>query len=231
VRCVDFGRVPSLASWTLGGESSGPEAARMDDGSATGVSALIQRAMGGDRAAEDALFRLLYPELRRRAGAMMRRQPVWHTLQATALVHEAWLRLGLGGGQGGDQGGDGSTGGPGGPEWAGRNHFVGAAASAMRQVLVDHARTRDAQKRGGGLRREPLDELLVAYEERSVAMLDLDAALERLAAKDPRAARVVELRFFGGMTMADVAATLGVPLRTVERDWRAARARLLAELG
>lgn len=151
----------------------------------------------------------LYAELHGLAHGLMRRERGDHTLQTTALVHEAWMRVG-------DD-----------PSWASRGEFLAAAARAMRCILVDHARTRGRVKRGGGQGTVPLDDLAIAdaYGE-VVDLLALDAALDRLAAKDELAARIVELRFFAGMAHDEIAAVSGVPLRSVERTFRLARAKL-----
>jgi RNA polymerase sigma factor (TIGR02999 family) len=180
----------------------------------TPATVILQRLGQGDAGAEAELLALVYAELRGMADAELRGERVDHTLQATALVHEAWLRLV-----------DGSA-----TDWTGRAHFYGAAARAMRQVLVDHARARGAAKRGGGRARTPLDESLALYESRALDVLALDEALQRLAAADARAARIVELRFFGGLEIAEIAAALDVSVPTVERSWRMARAWLRAEL-
>ena len=184
------------------------------------ATAILQRLGAGDRAAEAELLGLVYAELRALAASALRGERAGHTLQPTALVHEAWLRLV----------GAGPT------DWTCRAHFFGAAARAMRQVLVDHARARGAAKRGGGRGRVEADEAslldlsVAAWEERALDLLALDEALQRLAAADPRAARVVELRFFAGLEMAEVARVLSVSLPTVERDWRLARLWLRAEI-
>lgn len=180
----------------------------------TAATTLLQRLGAGDSSAGDALLGLVYDELHRLAQAALRAERKDHTLQATALVHEAWLRLV------GTQAFDAR----------GRAHFFGAAARSMRQILVDHARSRGAVKRGGAATRLPLDEALLLWEERALDLLGLDEALGRLAAHDERLARIVELRFFAGCEMAEVAAQLGVSVPTVERSWRLARAWLRAEL-
>ncbi len=155
-----------------------------------------------------------YQELRQLAEACFRGQPVGHTLQPTALVHEAWIKL--------------AEGSPG--RWADRTHFLAVAATAMRQILVDHARGRAAQKRGGGCDRITLDESVVASPERDVDLLALDEALARLAEQDERKARVIELRFFAGLTIEETADALGVSPITVNRDWWLARAWIEREL-
>jgi RNA polymerase sigma factor (TIGR02999 family) len=156
----------------------------------------------------------LYAELRSLAHGMMRRERGEHTLQTTALVHEAWLRLGSDGG------------------WDDRHHFIGAAAHAMRRILVEHARARDREKRGGGVAKVQFDEPSIAdaYSD-AVDLLALDAALDRLALRNQNAARIVELRFFAGMSLPEIATASETALRTVERHFRFARAYLHRELG
>jgi RNA polymerase sigma factor (TIGR02999 family) len=171
----------------------------------------------------DELLPLVYGEMRRQAARYLRSQPPGHTLQTTALVHEAYLRL---------VGPDGA-----GADWQGRAHFFGVAAQAMRSILVDHARARRAAKRGGGLRALTLSAAEAAGTrangavESEVDVVALDEALARLAALDPRQARVVELRYFGGLNIEETAYTLGVSHSTVEREWRTARLWLRRELG
>jgi RNA polymerase sigma factor (TIGR02999 family) len=176
---------------------------------------LLRRIGSGDRAAGEELLELVYGELRGLAGAYMAQERAEHTLEPTALVHEAWMKL-----MGAEP-----------FEWAGRAHFVGVAAIAMRRVLIDHARRRTAEKRGGGAQREPLDLLVATFESRGADLVALGEALDRLDGLDPELARIVERRFFAGATNAEVAADLGVSERTVERGWSTARAWLRAELG
>ena len=172
---------------------------------------LLERLREGDADAGAALFELVYGELRARAGALLGAGG-GHTLQATALVNEAWMRL--------DRAG--ST-----PE--NRAHFLAVAAKAMRSVLVDHARAKRARKRDGG-ERILLDEALVVYSSRVPDVLELHDELERLTALDARMARVVELRFFGGLSIDETARVLGVGHATVERAWQTARAWLRSRL-
>jgi RNA polymerase sigma factor (TIGR02999 family) len=162
----------------------------------------------------DRLLPLVYPELRRLALNHLRRERENHTLSPTALVHEAYLRL-AGGAE---------------VSWESRAHFFGAAARAMRQILVDHARIRGAAKRGGGWRRVTLEEEFTPSGRRHFDFLDLHNALEKLMGFDERAARTVELRFFGGLTLDEVAHVLGVSRRTVAGDWTVARMWLSREL-
>lgn len=182
----------------------------MDATGEPNITLLLRRASGGDQAAEERVYALLYRRLRGMAREYMRGQPRDHTLQSTALVHEAWLRLA----------------GPGPVPFADRTHFFASASRAMRSILIDHARARRRGKRRGSRRRVPLDGVLVAFEERAVDILALDEALRALEGLDPRAGLVVELRYFGGMTFPEVAKRLAVPRRSVERDWEHARAWL-----
>lgn len=167
---------------------------------------------------EGALAETLYADLRAIAGSYMRRQPPGHTLQTTALVHEAYLKL---------FGSDG--------RWEDEHHFLAATAQAMRRLLVDRARRRAARPASRSLDAEDedgraLDEAVVAYEDRSVSLIGLDEALERLAAFDAEMAKAVELRFFAGLGMAETASVLGLTKRTFERRWAATRTWLYAEL-
>jgi RNA polymerase sigma factor (TIGR02999 family) len=173
---------------------------------------LRERAAGGD--AVSRLLPLVYAELRSLAERQLRREDAGHTLSPTALVHEAYLRLV-----------DQTR-----VQWQDRAHFFATAAQAMRRVLVDHARRRRALRRGGGVRPLALDEVEIPLEERAEALVALDDALRELESVDPRLGRVVELRFFGGLTETETAEVLGVTDRTVRRDWVKARAWLLREL-
>lgn len=179
-------------------------------------SALLRAASEGDPAAAERLLPVVYDELHRIASAYMRRERPDHTLQATALVHEAFLRL---------AGSD-----PGAARYESLRHFIAAAAVAMRRVLVNHARAKAAEKRGGGEVVLALDDVAEEFARRSVNLLALDEALRRLAALDARQARLVELRFFGGMTFEDCAGTLGLSVRTVHYEWAHARAWLRGQL-
>jgi len=168
-------------------------------------------------APSSALFPLIYGELRRVAGRYLARERRNHTLQPTALVNEAWLRLQN----------------ERGVEWQGRTHGLALGAQAMRRLLVDHGRRQKRDKRGGGAQPLSLDELLVAGQTGQVAvedLLTLEAALGRLEAVDQRAAQVVTLKFYAGMSSPEIAEELGVSLRTVEGDWAHARAWLRREL-
>ena len=179
------------------------------------VTELLRAWGAGDAGAAEALVPVVYAELRRQARSALRREREGHTLQATALVHEAWLRL------------DGQHD----AHWESRNQFLAVAAQTMRRVLVDHERTRRALKRGGGATQVTLGdaEHAVAAPD-AVDVLALDDALARLATMDPRKARLVELRYFAGLSIPEAAATLGVSLATVGREWAVARMWLRREL-
>lgn len=181
------------------------------------TQSLLLRIAGGDAAASDDLVRRLYGELRKVAMQLMQGERRDHTLAPTALVHEAYLRL-LGG-----------AGEP--PHWESRRHFLRAAARAMRRVLIDHARARGASRRVAGAERLPLDDTLAWYEENGLDVLALDESLGRLATVDPDLTRLVELRFFGGLSHAEVGEALGMSLRSAERGWQTARAFLEVDLG
>ena len=179
------------------------------------ISHLLKEWNAGDREALDRLTPLVYEELRRQAAHYLRRERPGHTLQTTALIHEAYLRLV-----------DAQD-----VRWQGRAHFFAIAANLMRRILVDHARRRDADKRGGSQVRVQLDEALAVAEETEVDLLAIDEALNKLAAIDEQQARVVELRFFSGLSVEETAAALGVSPKTVKRDWSVARAWLRREIG
>jgi RNA polymerase sigma factor (TIGR02999 family) len=178
------------------------------------VTALLHAWTDGDQAARDKLWTILFPELDRLARRYMKRERHDHTLQTGALVNEAYLRLV-----------DWKR-----ARWRSRAHFVGMCARIMRQILVDHARAQTYQKRGGAQRLEALDEAATISPTRSRELVALDDALERLASISKRKSDVVELRFFGGLTVEETAAALGVSRLTVIRDWNFARAWLLAEM-
>jgi RNA polymerase sigma factor (TIGR02999 family) len=177
------------------------------------VAKLLDQLREGDREALDRLFPLVYQELRHAADRVLRREAAGHTLQPTALVHEAYLKLASG---------------PVSSE--NRAHFLGIAARAMRQVLVDHARRRRAAKRGGGDLAVSLSQAAGAADVHSDDLVSLDEALERLGERNERLKRVVELRFFAGLTEVETAEVLGVTPRTIQRDWNKARAWLHKEL-
>jgi len=178
------------------------------------VSHLLQRLSGGELVVEERLYELVYDDLKVRAHGLMRRQPADHTLQTTALVHEAWLKL--------DMRGQLAV--------TSRAHFFRLAARAMRSVLVDHARARMADKRGGGASRPALDDSAVHVDGPSDLFLALDEALAKLVGVDADLAQVAELRLFAGLEHGEIAETLGVSSSTVERAWRLARGWLQHEL-
>ena len=168
------------------------------------LTELLSEVKAGDKDALDRLMPVAYAELRRLADSYLRRERSDHTLQPTALVHEAYVRL-----VGQDQ-----------TDYRNRAHFFGVAAQLMRQILVDHARTRNAGKRGGGEARIPLESVADTSAAHPGVFLDLDAALDRLEERDARKARVIEMRFFGGMSAEETAEMLGVSVETVRRDLR-----------
>jgi RNA polymerase sigma factor (TIGR02999 family) len=178
------------------------------------VTQLLVAWSGGDEAAFDQLMPLVHAELRRLARREMRRERRWHTLQTTALINEAYLRLI-----------DVS-----GVRWADRAHFFAMSARVMRRILVDHARSRQYVKRGGGVTFIPFDEDRVQAPETGTDLVALDEALAALATVDPRKSHVVELRFFGGLSVEETAAALDVSAGTVMRDWRLAKSWLLKQL-
>ena len=178
------------------------------------ISHLLHSWSDGDSQALDQLTTLVYGELRRMARRYMRRQPPGHTLQTTALIHEAYLRLVRREEQ----------------RWENRAHFFSVAAQAMRHILMDYARARNRDKRGGGGQRVSLDEAMTICPERVAELVALDDALTELAKLDDRRSKVVELRFFGGLTEEEIAEVLKVSPRTVSSDWSLARSWLLREL-
>jgi RNA polymerase sigma factor (TIGR02999 family) len=178
------------------------------------VSTLLQRWSGGDLDARDALMPLVYDELRRRAATCMRRERPTHTLQPTALVHEAYVRLV----------------GQRNAAWRNRAQFFAVAAEIMRRILVDWARAHATAKRSGRWSRVTIDPEFAVIGPPDVDVIDLDAALAELAALDRRKSRIAELRFFAGLSLEDTAAVLQVSAKTVERDWQVARAWLFKAL-
>jgi RNA polymerase sigma factor (TIGR02999 family) len=178
------------------------------------VTRILHAIKHGDAQAADELLALVYDELRRVAAHKMAHEAPGHTLQPTALVHEAWLRLG------GDQQ----------PTWENRAHFFGAAAEAMRRILVDRAREKQALKHGGNLKRVDLDGIELASPMPDEELLALDEALDRLSTVDTRAAEMVKLCFFVGLTQEEAARELGVSLSTAERVWGFARSWLLRDV-
>jgi len=178
------------------------------------VTQLLEKFEPGDRPAGKQLFAEVYTELRALAARYLHRERKDHTLQPTALVHEVYLKL------------VGQTS----VDWQGRAHFLAIAAKAMRQILVDHARRHRAAKRGGNRHRITLDDNLVIESRRDVDLLALEDALTKLTKLDPRQAQMVELRFFGGLSIAEVAKVMGISKRSVEREWTMVRAWLRREL-
>ena len=178
------------------------------------VTELLRSVQKGDESAEGKLLLLIYPELRRLARSQMRRERQDHTLQATALVHEAYLRLTLERER----------------AWDCRAQFLAIAARSMRQVLIDYARTHVRQKRGGGAVLTSLDEACAGAAMKPVEVLELDVCLSRLAKVDARQSQIVEMRFFGGLGVEEVAERLGISPKTVKRDWTVARAWLYREM-
>ena len=180
----------------------------------TQVTRLLREFRPGDAAAASRLMELIYPELKKLARARLRNERAGYDLQPTALVHEAYMRL---------VAHEHHT-------WENRAHFYAAAANTMRRILIDHARHRQAQKREGEQTMLSLDHALNLSQEQSVELLDLDEALSDLEKLSPRQARVVELRYFAGLSVPEVASALGVNPRTVDRDWAIARSWLRARL-
>ena len=177
------------------------------------VTQILRRIEEGDRDAADELLPVLYDELRRLAAHKLAGERPGQTLQPTALVHEAYLRL-VGGSEAGD------------PGWEGRGHFFGAAAEAMRRILVDNARRKAGGKHGGGHRRVDLDAVEVVAEPPGTELLALDEALARLSVEDPIKAELVKLRHFAGLTLEQAAQAVGISLSTADRYWAYARAWL-----
>lgn len=179
------------------------------------LTLILDAAAAGDAASTERLLPLVYDELRQLARGQLDRERDVRTLQATALVHEAWMRL-LG-----DED----------PSWSSRRHFFGAAAQAMRRILIERARRRDAARHGGGRLRVSMSGVDPADAGEDLDLLALDEALDALAAFDPRMAEIVQLRFFAGLEVKEVAASLAVSERTVKREWAVARAWLHRHMG
>lgn len=178
------------------------------------VTQLLGEWSGGDEGALQKLIPLVQPELHRLAHYYMSRERAGHTLQTTALINEAYLQLT-----------DKTQ-----PSWQNRTHFMAVAAQLMRRIMVDHARARQTLKRGAGAIRVTLDEAALVTEKRADELLALDEALEKLAEFDRRKSEIVEMRYFGGLTVEEIADLLKIHANTVMRDWRAAKAWLYAEL-
>jgi RNA polymerase sigma factor (TIGR02999 family) len=178
------------------------------------ITQMLVRVAGGDAKASNDLMSLVYDELRRIAGSKMASESAGDSLQATALVHEAWIRLG-----GDDQ-----------PTWENRRHFFFAAAEAMRRILIDRARRRAAERHGGGQKRIDLEGVEISGGDVGDHVLAVDEALERLALEDPRKAELVRLRYFTGMQLKDAARVLGISMATAARSWAYSRAWLTREI-
>jgi RNA polymerase sigma factor (TIGR02999 family) len=178
------------------------------------ITVILDKVRRGERHATDDLLRVAYEELRRLAAGKLVRERAGHTLQATELVHEAYMRL-LGGES---------------PQWENRAHFFGAVTEAMRRILVEAARRRGRLKHGGGLRRQPLDEADAIVTSDAVDLVALDEALQKLAREDPRKAELVKLRYFGGLTVEQAAELLGISRATADRYWTFARTWLYNEV-
>lgn len=181
----------------------------------TDITQLLQQLSGGDANVVDSLMPLVYTELHALADRQLGRERAGHTLSATALVHEAYIKLV-------DQRN---------VSWQNRAHFFAIAAQSMRRILINYANKRLAQKRGGGQMVVTLDESNAPRETRAEELVELDAALDRLAGLNERQSKVVEYRFFAGLTQEEIAEVLGVSVPTVRRDWRLARAWLSKEIG
>lgn len=186
----------------------------MNDQQSSEITRILQDWNDGDLDAKDRLLPFVYDEMRRQARYLMSRERVGHTLQPTALVHEAFVRLSQ----------------QKGIEWQNRGHFYGIASRLMREILVDHARSHAAGKRGGNVIHFSIDDVQIPVEERAASILAIDEVLERLAKLDEQQAKIVEMRFFGGMSNAEIAESLDISQRTVSRDWETARLWLYREL-
>lgn len=186
----------------------------MPRGPSTSITRLLADWSRGDEGARDALIPLVYDELRLIARRNLSRERPDHTLQSAALVNEAYLRLVR----------------QKVPDWQNRAHFFGVAARVMRHILVDHARNRRAAKRGAGAPQLSLDAPIAPWAKSDIDLIALDSALNKLAAMDPQQSHLIELRFFGGLSVEEAALVMGISTRTVERSWTAARAWLRVEM-
>jgi RNA polymerase sigma factor (TIGR02999 family) len=191
------------------------DTAKATNAGAPPLTLLLNRMRAGDEAAREQAMELIYGQLRRMAANQLRRERAGHTLQTTALVHEAYLKLAGGSGL----------------EVKDRAHFYAVASQQMRRILVDYGRARNAQRRGGGAGRVDLDKIQLGSEPQNLDLIALDEALTELEKLDARAARVVELRYFGGYSDKEVVEALGVSLATVRRDWDFARSWLFDRIG
>lgn len=186
----------------------------MSDSTAPEITRILREWNNGDDEAKERLLRFVYDELKRQARFLMSKERSNHTLQPTALVHEAFLKMG-----------DAT-----GVVWENRGHFFGVASRLMRQILVDHARLHSADKRGNNPIHFSTDDIDIPVDERADSILAIDEVLDRLATIDPRQAQIVEMRFFGGLTNTEIAETLEIGERTVAREWQSARLWLYREL-
>jgi RNA polymerase sigma factor (TIGR02999 family) len=207
----------SSPEWLIGPKSlfRNPSKAEVEGMSDLNVTALLEDLAGGDAEALDRLFPIVYEELRRVAHGQLHLERAGHTLNTTALVHEAYLKL---------------VKHPPDVQWQSRVHFFAVAARAMRQILVNYAKARSRAKRGGDAPHVSLEEAVVMPEARAEELVALDEALDRLEAMSERQSRVVECRYFGGLTIEETAQVLGVSVVTVKRDWATARAWLYREV-
>lgn len=180
----------------------------------TEITMILKDWNGGDQAAKERLLPFVYAELKRQARGLMSRERPNHTLQPTALVHEAFMRLAK------------QTG----VEWQNRSHFYGISSRLMRQILVDHARAHAAGKRGSGMFHFSVDDVDIPIEDRADSILIVDQVLDRLSSIDEQQAKIVEMRFFGGLTNAEIAEAIGISERSVAREWQSARLWLFREL-
>lgn len=201
------------ASWTILGEVYAKKIPMQNDVSPQ-ITVRLDDWSKGDEQALEQLMPLVYDELRRMARGFLQRQPSHHTLQTTELIHEAYLKIAKG-----DQ-----------QNWQNRAHFFGVAAKAMRHILVDYARSKQRQKRGGIQERVSLADDMAVSRDQISELVDLDEVLKALEVLDERKSRVVELRFFGGLTNEEIAEVLKISVETVKRDWRFARTWMLREL-
>jgi len=183
-------------------------------GSSGKITSLLQQIRQGDRGAESQFITLVYPDLRRLAARLMRDERQGHTLPATAIVHEAYIRLAANPNH----------------DWKDRVHFFALVSGIMRHILVDHARKHQAAKRGGPQERVDLDRVLMTTGEDAETVVEVDRLLTRLEKVDPQLCRVVELRFFGSLTDEETAEVLGVSSTTVKREWRLAKAWITTEM-